>query len=504
MSNGIIIMICVLLSLICFILGLFISWIYFFKLSKVHKDKITKIKLESEKIANSIKTEAEAESIKIIQNATQYAWNKKHEHIKNEKILNLRTKNLLERKKILNNLEQNILINEKKIKEKLNLVTSEFYKIADTTPQEAKEKIFKDLRFSLRKEMNEEVKKNNIKIQSSYRKRALDIISNAIEKYSPIIVADKTISIIKLENNDIKGKIIGKDGRNIRVFEKCSGVDLVINDTPGIIRLSSFNSYRREIAKTALLKLIDDGRIQPNRIEEYLAIAKEEHETKIAEAGHDIMDLLNFDNMNPQFAKYFGLLKFRTSYGQNALEHCIEVGKLAASMASELNLNPNIALRAGFLHDIGKSVDEENEGSHVLLGAKLARKFNESEIVINAIESHHGDVPVNNIYSVLVSAADTLSAARPGARNNNLEFFIQRMTKIEGICKSIPGIKQCYALQSGRQIRIVVNSNKIKDIDMHTISLKIKTAIKNSDIIIPGDINIDIIREVRISDKIKK
>ncbi len=497
----IIILISLILVIIILLFGFFI---FLMKKNKSSQNKIKNVNFQAEKIINKAIEKAKIESIKIKQEAKKFEWDKKKELIKNEKFLNQRTKNIYEHENMLSKQEKKNLEKEKIMMNKIDAINKELENIANISKQDAKEKLFLNLEFEFKKEMNKKIKEIERRTIQNSKNIAESIIVNAIEKYSPIMVADKTMSIVKFDNEEIKGKIIGKDGKNIRVFEKYSGVDLLIDDSPGIIRLSSFNSKRREIARIALEKLIDDGKIQPHKIEEYLKLAEKNLNNKIIKIGEDTFEKLNLLNVNSKLFYYLGLLKFRTSYGQNVLEHSIEVGKLAQQMALEVGLNGDIALRAGLLHDIGKSIDQDIVGSHVTLGVELAKKYKESKYIINAIESHHGDVDPNNFYSILVSAADTLSAARPGARNNSVENYIERMQKIEDLCSNISGVKECYALKSGRNIRIMVDAKNIDDLETYKITKEIRKKIENSNIIIPGDIVINVIRELLVVEKIIK
>ncbi len=489
----------IIILIVAIIISLFVgagvfACIYIFSF-KNRKKIIKKAQIEAKKIIDNANIESQkmfkqkSNKLKIQEN------NIKKELLENEEFLNTRNKNLIERENILDKLEKRNVEKQKNIIIQTEKINKELESLSGISSEKAKTKLLNNLEYELKKDMNKKIISYKFKLNLKLKKISEDIISNAIEKYSPMFVADKTISMIKLKNDEIKGRIIGKEGRNIRAFEKLTGVDLLINDTPGVIRLSSFNSKRREIAKITLLKLIESGKFQVQKIENYLIESEKEFDNHIFEIGEQIVQELNLEDVDSKMYKYLGLLKYRTSYGQNVLEHSIEVGKIAASMAIELDLDSSIALRAGLFHDIGKSIDQDIDGSHVTIGSDIANKCNENNFIINAIESHHGDVEPNNVYSILVSAADTLSAARPGARNNTIDNFIQRMIKIEEICTSIEGVVKCYAFQSGREIRVIVDSAKIDDYEIYNISKKIKKLILESDVIIAGNIVVTVVRE---------
>jgi len=445
-----------------------------------------------EKIINSAKKKAQ----KIFFKKEQF-------FLKQEKILQQNLDNLVKKEKKIIDHESKFLEEKNQLAADKEILIRKLANVSNLSVKNAKKELFLNLKNKFQFELNQKIKifKQNLKFKS--QKIAYQVITDAIEQYSTNFVAEKSISIIKLKNNDIKGKIIGKDGRNIKIFEKKSGVDLIINDVPKIIRISCFNPKRREIAKIALLNLIKDNRIQPNRVEEFLEAARDEFNKTVLELGFEIINDLGFHDVNKGIARYIGYLKYRSSYGQNLLEHSIEVGKLCMEMAKELKLDPYTALKCGFFHDIGKTIDHYNDCDHVENGVKIAQKFNLGAIVLNAIQSHHDDVDANNFYSVLVKAADAISASRPGARNLNYDIFFKKLTEIEKICEEVNGVSKCYALKSGRNIRVMIDSKKIDDFNSYEILEKVKKIILESKIIIPGTILIDVIREFRIKEKFK-
>jgi len=382
------------------------------------------------------------------------------------------------------------------LQEKIDSIIVELEKVAQMSTQEARNELFERVESKLSKEIAVFIKNKEDEAKESCAQKAQEILGLAMSKYAQETTQERTVSVVALPSDELKGRIIGREGRNIRTLEQLLGVDLIIDDTPEVITVSCFNPIRREIARKALEALIKDGRIQPGRIEEIVEKCKAEVDETIHKTGQDIAFKLGLPKINRELLDIVGRLKYRTSYGQNALDHSIEVAYLSGIMAAELGLDQNLAKRAGLLHDIGKAVDFEVEGSHVELGVKLAKKYGENDIVINAIESHHEDAPAKYVISHIVQAADTLSAARPGARSEMLENYIQRIEKLEEICKSYDGVYQSYALQSGRELRVMVIPDKIDDIGAFKLAREIKDRIEN-EMTYPGQIKVNVIREYR-------
>lgn len=372
----------------------------------------------------------------------------------------------------------------------------ELEKISGLTMEQAREIVLEKAREEARLEAARIFKEEEERALSEADKKAKEIISTAIQRYASDLAVETTVSVVTLPSDDMKGRIIGREGRNIRTFENLTGINLIIDDTPEAVTLSSFDPIRREIAKRTLEKLILDGRIHPARIEEVYEKVKEEIEEEFKEVGEEAVFELGLSGIHQEIIKLLGRLKFRTSYGQNVLQHSIEVAHLAGMMADELGLDSRLARRAGLLHDIGKAVDHEVQGSHDEIGAELARKYREPEEVINAIEAHHGIAPSKTVEAVLVQAADAISASRPGARRETLESYIRRLEQLEKIASSFKGVEKCYAMQAGREVRVIVKPDEISDEEAEIIARELARKIE-SEMEYPGQIKVTVIRERR-------
>ena len=445
------------------------------------KDEIHRLRNESEKELSDRRKEVQRQERRIQQK---------------EETLDKKIENLENKDEILNG---KIRQAEERLEEAEAVKKSQFEmleRISGFTMEQAKDYLLKNLEDELTHDKAVKLMEFEQQIRDEAEKSAREIISMAIQRCAADHVAEATISVVPLPNDEMKGRIIGREGRNIRAIETMTGVDLIIDDTPEAITLSCFEPVRREIARIALERLISDGRIHPARIEETIEKARREVEATIKQEGERAVIEAGVNGVHPELVKLLGRLRYRTSYGQNVLNHSLEVSFLAGIMASELGLDPTIARRAGLLHDIGKALDHEIEGSHVDIGVDVARKYKESETVVHAIQAHHGDVEAKTVIACLVQAADAISAARPGARRENLENYVKRLEKLEEVASSFEGVDRCFAIQAGREIRIMVKPEIITDDRMVLLSRQICTKIE-SDLEYPGQIKVNIIRESR-------
>ena len=456
------------------------------------------IRLEAKEDAQKIKLEAEKE-VKERRIEISKAENRLAQK---EESIDKKLDNIERKEQSIASREQNIVNKQNDLEKVYKSQLEELQRISGYTVEEAKRILLDSLECDLRGEASALIKEIEEKAKEEGEKRAKDILVNAMQRYAGEQVAETTVSVVQLPNDEMKGRIIGREGRNIRALETATGVELIIDDTPEAVILSGFDPVRREVAKQALEKLIVDGRIHPARIEETVEKAEKKVEATIKEAGEQATFDIGIHNLHPELVRLLGRLKYRTSYGQNVLRHSLEVANLAGLMAAELGLDTKIAKRAGLLHDIGKALDHEIEGTHVDIGIDVLRKYKESQAVIDGMASHHGDYEAKSLEAVLVTAADALSAARPGARRETLETYIKRLQKLEEIANTTKGVEKSFAIQAGREIRIIAKPDEIKDNELPALAREISQKIEN-DMEYPGQIKVNIVRETRAIDYAK-
>lgn len=468
---------------------------------KHKRDTLMEIKEESYRLKQEVEKEIKEKKAELKESENRL--------LQRESSLDKREEILQKRDKTLDDKEESILAKQKEIQEKeqkmddlLKQEIEELEKIAKFSKEKAHDLIMKRVENDMAKEIVEYIKEEERVAKLEAHEKARQIIVSSMERYAEDVASEQTVSTIDLPSDEMKGRLIGREGRNIRTIESVTGVDLIIDDTPEAIVISSFDPLRREIAKITIETLIKDGRIHPARIEEVYDKVSKDINTKIMEFGSQTLYDLGIGKMEPELINLVGKLKYRSSYGQNALQHSIEVANLTGLMASELGENITLAKRAGLLHDIGKSIDFEIEGSHVEIGADLARKYHEDDIVINAIESHHGDKEASNVISVLVEVADTLSAARPGARNDTMDNYMKRLAQLEEIGNSFEGVEKTFAVQAGREIRVMVKPDEVDDVKSYKMARDIKDRIE-AEMQYPGTIKINVIRETRAIEEAK-
>ena len=456
------------------------------------KEEEQKRKIENDKLIKEKKAEIKENEDRLIQRENNI--DKRDQLLqKRETTLDERENKIFERQKEIQ--DEQARVDEIK-QEQLELLE----KISGFDKEKARKLVMNRVEEAMQKEIAEYIKEqeNNAKMEAD--KKAKDLIVTAMQRFAADIANDQTITVVTLPNDEMKGRIIGREGRNIRTLEAITGVDLIIDDTPEAVVLSSFDPLRREIARVTLETLMKDGRIHPTRIEELYDKVCKDMKAKILEYGNDALFELGLTKVDPDLIEIIGRLHFRSSYGQNALAHSIEVANLAGLMAGELGENVTLAKRAGLLHDIGKAIDHEMEGSHVEIGVDIAKKFHENPVVVNAIASHHGDTEPTSVISVLVAIADALSASRPGARNDTLENYIIRLEQLENIGNDIPGVEKTYAVQAGRELRVIVKPDEIDDITAHKVARDIKEKIEQT-MQYPGTIKVTVVRETRAQEE---
>ena len=458
------------------------------------KEEINKLKLEADKEVKEKKSEAKETEDRILQREKNLD--------KRDEIMQNREKGLDDREKILLKKQDEIQEIKEKMEEIKREQLEELERISGFTKEQARESVMKIVEEKMSKEIAAYIKERETEAKLDVDSKAKEMLVNCMQKYAADVTNEQTISVISLPNDEMKGRIIGREGRNVRTIESVTGVDLIIDDTPEAIVISSFDPLRREIARLTLETLIKDGRIHPARIEEVYDKMCNEVNQKIKEYGKNTIYELGLSRIDSELINIIGKLHFRTSYGQNALKHSKEVAYISGLLAAELGENVNLAKRAGLLHDIGKAIDFEMEGSHVDIGVDIAKKYNENKIVINAIASHHGDTPATSAIAAIVNIADTISASRPGARNDSSENYFQRLEKIEQIGNNIKGVDKAYAIQAGRELRVIVKPEEIDDLMSYQVARNIKEQIED-EVQYPGTIKVTVIRETRATEEAK-
>ena len=453
--------------------------------------------------------EIKEESIKTKNELEKETKERRAELSRNERRLQQKEENVDKKLESLERREQSLASKEESLakkKEEVNKLNEqrvrELERISGLTSEQAKEYLLKVVEEEVKHETALKIKEMDMRVKEEAGKKAREYVVNAIQRCAVDHVAESTISVVQLPSDEMKGRIIGREGRNIRTLETMTGIDLIVDDTPEAVVLSGFDPIRREVARIALEKLIVDGRIHPSRIEEMVEKAEKEVENGIKEAGDAALLETGVHGVHPELIKLLGRMKFRTSYGQNALKHSIEVSLLAGLLAQEVGVDVRMAKRAGLLHDIGKAVDHEMEGTHIQLGVELCKKYKESPIVINSVESHHGDVEPQSLIACLIQAADAISAARPGARRETLETYTNRLQQLEDITNGFKGVDKSFAIQAGREIRVMVVPEQVNDSDMVLLARDISKQIE-AELEYPGQIKVSVIRESRVTDYAK-
>ncbi len=503
------------------VISVLVTWV----LSNSYHKKVTEGKIGSaeerarkiidEALKNAEETkrekllEAKEEALKTRNELEKEVKDRRNEVQRSERRVQQKEENVEKRSEAIEKKEQSLNAREEALNKKSEEVAKlneqrlqELEKISGLTSEQAKEYLLKIVEDDVKHESAVMIKNMEAEAKEEADKRAKEIVVNAIQRCAADHVSETTISVVQLPNDEMKGRIIGREGRNIRTLETMTGVDLIIDDTPEAVVISGFDPIRREVARIALEKLIVDGRIHPARIEEMVEKAQKEVAAKIKEEGENAAIEAGVHGLHPEVIKILGRMKFRTSYGQNCLKHSVEVAQLCGLLASELGLDVRVAKRAGLLHDIGKAVDHELEGSHIQLGVDICKKYKESQIVINAVEAHHGDVEPQSLIAVLVQAADTISSARPGARRETLETYTSRLKELEEITNSFKGVDHSFAIQAGREVRVMVVPEQVSDADMVLMARDIAKKIED-EMEYPGQIKVNIIRESRATDYAK-
>jgi len=459
--------------------------------------KSAQIDAAAEAIKKKEELTAEANKIRAEQHETELLLNKRQDTLDRQtEIIQQREKALKQQQQETIRKQHNIELKDKQLSSIMAQQKNQLLKITSMNINEAKELLLKSLEEECEHEMSALIQRKVEETSETVDEKSREVISTAIQRYAAEQTCEATVSTVEIPNDDMKGRIIGREGRNIRAFEKSTGVDVIVDDTPGMIVVSGFNPVRREVARLSMERLIQDGRIHPSRIEELVSQTKKDINHKLLQLGKDAAIETNVRGLNNKVLSLIGALSYRTSYGQNVLRHSVEVAFLSQVMADELGLDGSIARRAGLLHDIGKAIDHEVEGNHPTIGTNYLKRFNESPIILNAVAAHHGDIPADNPFTPLVAAADAISASRPGARRETLERYIKRLEKLEEIANSFKGVENAYAIQAGREIRVIVTADEVDDAAAMKIARDIANKVEN-EMTYPGEVQITLLREVR-------
>ncbi len=506
------------ITVIAFVLGICLTVIMYQMISRAKaktfesdlQRQIEGAKREAENIIKSAQIDAAAETIKkkeqftseaskirAEQHETEMRLTKREDALDRQaELLQQREKSLKHQQKEIDRRLHNISLKEKQLSVLMAQQKNQLLKITAMNINEAKELLLKRLEDECEYEMSAVIQRKVEESTETADEKSREVISSAIQRYAAEHTCEVTVSTVEIPNDDMKGRIIGREGRNIRAFEKATGVDVIVDDTPGMIVVSGFSPVRREVARLSMERLIQDGRIHPSRIEELVAQTKKDVNHKLLQIGKDAAVETNIRGLSNKVLSLIGALSYRTSYGQNVLRHSIEVAFLSQVMAEELGLDGSIARRAGFLHDIGKAIDHDVEGNHPTIGANYLKRFSESPVVLNAVAGHHGDVVADNPYTPLIAAADAVSASRPGARRETLERYIKRLEKLEEIAGGFKGVENAYAIQAGREIRVIVSAEQVDDEAAMKIARDIAKKVED-EMTYPGEIQVTLLREVR-------
>ncbi len=461
---------------------------------------------EAQRAQRETLLEAKEEAIRLKAQSENELKQRRDEVLRLEQRIAQREENLDRKLEALERREQSLNDRERQLEQKRSELEqlraqklAEIERVSGLTAEEARDILLQEIDREVREEANRRVRLAEMQIREEAQARARDILTTAMQRLTTDVVSETTISVVPIPSDDMKGRIIGREGRNIRALEAATGVDLIIDDTPDAVMLSSFDAVRREIARVALTKLVTDGRIHPTRIEEVVEKARQEVEAIIKEAGEEAAIEAGCPGLHPELLKIFGRLKYRTSYGQNQLKHAVESAHIAAMIAAEVGADVNVARRGALLHDIGKAIDHEVEGTHALLGAELARRYNVSPAVVHCIEAHHEEVEPRTVEAVIVQIADAISGSRPGARRETLESYIKRLEALESVANSFKGVEKSFAIQAGREVRIIVKPEEVDDLESMRLARDISRKIEET-LEYPGQIKVTVVRETRAVD----